>query len=194
VAREDMETENPQEVSQIATSKPHPSTGLVRFLPRSSGQRMAVAGLLLFIVFVGACIYGQVAGWKGDDANHRHATAQRTPGKLHSRPIIERDGKSLLWALGKPDSPDAEWFDVTESKIDPKRFQYGIGKDKIASIDSPRFVDADDPRLRRARIGDQTRVIGYVHNGDARAYPLHILDHHELVNDTVGGKPVTVGW
>ena len=37
-------------------------------------------------------------------------------------------------------------------------------------------------------------VIGYVGNGDARAYPASLLDHHELVNDRIGGKPVTVGW
>jgi len=29
-------------------------------------------------------------------------------------------------------------------------------------------------------------------NGDARAYPLQILIWHEIVNDVVGGEPVSV--
>ena len=48
------------------------------------------------------------------------------------------------------------------------------------------------PEIAAARIDDDTRVIGYAHNGEARAYPLFILDRHELVNDRVGGKPVRV--
>jgi hypothetical protein len=35
-------------------------------------------------------------------------------------------------------------------------------------------------------------VILFEHEGDARAYPLQILTWHEIVNDEVGGIPVTV--
>ena len=150
------------------------------FLPRTSGQRAVAVALSLLIVLFAAL--------------DRLSQPSRETGKLHSRPIIEREGRRLLWARGARDGRETEWFDVTESKIDPERFQYGIGKDTISSIDSPRFLDADDPRLRDAGIDDETRVIGFVHKGDARAYPLHILNRHELVNDTVGRKPVTVGW
>jgi hypothetical protein len=31
-------------------------------------------------------------------------------------------------------------------------------------------------------------------NGDARTYPIRVLTWHEIVNDTVGGKPVTVTY
>ena len=31
-------------------------------------------------------------------------------------------------------------------------------------------------------------------NGDVRAYPLQILIWHEVVNDVVGGEPVTVTY
>jgi hypothetical protein len=164
------------------------------FLPRSTGQRTATAGLLALILLVGACIHGQFSDADRIDSTQDPVSSHRSSGKLHSRPLVERDGQRLLWAFGKPDSPDAEWFDVTGSKIDPMRFQFGIGKDSIPAIDKPQFVNANDPRLREAGIYDRTPVIGYVNNGDARAYPLSILNRHELVNDTVGGKPVTVGW
>lgn len=32
------------------------------------------------------------------------------------------------------------------------------------------------------------------HNGDKRAWPIRILDFHEIVNDTIGGDPVAVTW
>lgn len=162
------------------------------FLPRTSGQR-AVTVVLSLLVVLFAAQSAHVLLVRSA-ALERLSQPRRHPGKLHSRPIITREGRTLLWARGARGSSEVEWFDVTESTIDPERFQYGIGKDTIPSIDSPQFLDADDPRLRDAGIDDETRVIGFAHKGDARAYPLHILNRHELVNDTVGGKPVTVGW
>jgi hypothetical protein len=35
-------------------------------------------------------------------------------------------------------------------------------------------------------------VFGAVVNGEARAYPVRILGHHELANDTLGGEPVSL--
>ena len=38
------------------------------------------------------------------------------------------------------------------------------------------------------------RVFGVVINGDARAYPYRILDWHEMLNDIVGGEPVSLAY
>ena len=83
--------------------------------------------------------------------------------------------------------------------------QFGIGKDTIRAIDDPLFVSPDDPRLmklphsvyrpdERPRTNGDIMVIGFADGDDARAYPTALLDNHELVNHSVGGKPVTVGW
>jgi hypothetical protein len=37
-------------------------------------------------------------------------------------------------------------------------------------------------------------VIGVEVNGKARAYPVAVMGVHELINDTVGGHPITVCW
>ena len=37
-------------------------------------------------------------------------------------------------------------------------------------------------------------VIGVEINGDVRAYPRRIIDWHEMVNDTVGGVPVSLAY
>ena len=62
------------------------------------------------------------------------------------------------------------------------------------------FVEPDDRRLwakwglTSADEVGELLVLGYANAGEARAYPIRLLNGHELVNDTVGGKPVTVGW
>jgi len=105
------------------------------------------------------------------------------------------EGRDLLWAQGPKNLDEGEWFDVTGSPLDPEFYGNGIGKDQIPAIDDPEFASARDQETLRARnIHDNTTIIGYVHNGDARAYPIDILHYHELVNDEIGGKPVTVGW
>jgi len=62
-----------------------------------------------------------------------------------------------------------------------------IPKDAIPSVDDPTFGGsyAGDP-------GDRLVVLDWA--DPPRAYPLRYLDFHEIVNDTVGGKPVAVTW
>ena len=64
----------------------------------------------------------------------------------------------------------------------------GVGREDVPSVDDPRFVDADgaDEFLE-----GWTPVFGVVHRGDAVAYPQPVLVWHEVVNDVVGGDPVT---
>ena len=66
-----------------------------------------------------------------------------------------------------------------------------LGKDGIPSIDNPRFVG---PGEVDQQMQSFERVLGVSINGDHRAYPLNMLSHHEIVNDTVGGVPVAVTW
>lgn len=123
-----------------------------------------------------------------------------------SKKIKREGGKTLLWAGGKsPESLDAQWYEFTGAPIPAEQLQFGIGKDQIRAIDDPLFVSPDDPRLlklptspyrkgERPKTFDEIMVTGYVEGDDARAYPIGLLDHHELVNDSLGGKPVTIGW
>ncbi len=65
----------------------------------------------------------------------------------------------------------------------------GPGKDGIPSIDRPRFHSAAE-----ARLAPNDRVIGLYLGGEARAYPQRILVWHEIVNDTVDGRPVSITY
>ena len=41
---------------------------------------------------------------------------------------------------------------------------------------------------------ESDRVFGVTINGESRAYPLRIVNAHEMVNDTVGGEPISLLW
>ena len=66
----------------------------------------------------------------------------------------------------------------------------GPPKDDIPSIDEPAFRPASEIK----NIAATEPVIRLEINGDLRAYPLQVLTWHEIVNDTVGGVPVTVTY
>ena len=69
----------------------------------------------------------------------------------HGRPIVEEEGRTLLWANAD------DWFDVTGMDLDPHEFQFGIGRDKIPSVDAPRFVPMDHPEVADHGL-DETRM------------------------------------
>jgi len=69
-----------------------------------------------------------------------------------------------------------------------------VFRDSMPTIGLP---DGAQPRF--AELGKQQEgmgwaVIGIVHNGEAKAYPLRLMNYHEIINDTVGGDPVVVTW
>jgi hypothetical protein len=67
----------------------------------------------------------------------------------------------------------------------------GPPPDGIPAIDRPTFVPA---AAADGWLKAQEPVLALEIKGDARAYPLQILMWHEIVNDTVGGRPVVVTY
>src|SRR5262249_16913321 len=62
--------------------------------------------------------------------------------------------------------------------------------DGIPALDNPRMIAAD----AAAYLNSDDPVFGIEINGDARAYPLRIANWHEMVNDIVGGVPVSLAY
>lgn len=68
-------------------------------------------------------------------------------------------------------------------------FSGGIGRDVIPAIDEPTIGDLEKAR----EIHDEREpIIRVTVNDETRAYPLTVLMWHEIVNDTLGGVPITV--
>ena len=66
----------------------------------------------------------------------------------------------------------------------------GVVKDGIPALTNPKLLEASDASYMEP----QNLVFGVKINGDARAYPLRILDWHEMFNDVVGGVPVSLAY
>ena len=98
-----------------------------------------------------------------------------------------------LAASANPAHWQASWpkTDFSRTSVEfSEIFSGGPQKDGIPSIDNPRFV----PVAEYSGAGSSEPLISFAHSGDARAYPLRILIWHEIVNDVVGGLPVSVTY
>lgn len=67
----------------------------------------------------------------------------------------------------------------------------GPSKDGIPSIDNPKFISTKDADKQ---LEDDSPGLGVVVGDTARFYPYRILVWHEIVNDTIEGKPVLVTY
>ncbi len=67
----------------------------------------------------------------------------------------------------------------------------GVTVDGIPPLNEPNFITAESAA---PWILPEDQVIGVSINGDVRAYPRRIIDWHEIVNDTVGGIPVSLAY
>jgi len=66
----------------------------------------------------------------------------------------------------------------------------GVRKDGIPALTEPKLISAEEATY----LADKDLVFGIAINGDIRAYPYGIMDWHEMLNDTVGGVPVSLAY
>ncbi len=93
-------------------------------------------------------------------------------------------GPSALRQLNAPEFPEP-LVDIDQI------FSGGPPPDGIPPIERPEFFDVVD-QLDLLPLGEA--VVALEINGDARAYPVRALVWHEIVNDTVGGVPVSITY
>ena len=102
-----------------------------------------------------------------------------------------------MWTTATPQSqklPDGRGgaFDVTRHNIPLGEIRGGgPPKDGIPSLTNPQFVSAKEAGKF---LLSWDRVLGVEHNGVAKAYPIKILNWHEVVNDSIADKPIAVSW
>ncbi len=104
-----------------------------------------------------------------------------------AREVTTEDAPRLI-SGGKGRKP----FDVTRHTIPISGIQGGgPPRDSIPALVNPALMTAEQAdRL----LSDHERVLGVFLNGEARAYPVRILNWHELVNDQVAGRAILVSW
>lgn len=96
-----------------------------------------------------------------------------------------------LLLIGSANAYSKNGFDLTNSLIPSKDIlQGGPPRDGIPSIEKPKFVAGNAANFMRPT----DRVIGITVNNESRAYPISILNWHEIVNDQIQGVPVSVTY
>jgi hypothetical protein len=75
----------------------------------------------------------------------------------------------------------------------------GMPRDGVRTLDdpptlTPSAVDRANQQGRGKMLVASDRVVGVSIGGQSRAYPLRLLRWHEVVNDTVGGRPIAVTY
>lgn len=69
-------------------------------------------------------------------------------------------------------------------------FSGGPPKDGIPAIDKPVFVKASSAKI----MYDDDRVLGITLNGISKAYPIRIMNWHEIVNDRFGDEAIAITY
>ncbi|MDH3293198.1 MAG: DUF3179 domain-containing protein, partial [Acidimicrobiia bacterium] len=86
---------------------------------------------------------------------------------------------------------DRESDEFPPPLIEPDRIvSGGVPPDGIPAIDSPQFAPIDQTDFLQPNEG----LIVVQVEDEAKAYPIQILIWHEIVNDEIGGLPVTVTY
>ncbi len=97
--------------------------------------------------------------------------------------------KKPIFPAVEPGQP--EW-DVTQHFIPLRDIRSGgVARDAIPALSFPKFVL---PRQTTQKLNLNDRVLRLAIHRSAKAYPIRILNWHEIVNNRIAGRPVLVSW
>ncbi len=82
-------------------------------------------------------------------------------------------------------------FDLSDALVPAAQIEPGgPARDGIPAIDHPNFIGVSDAGF----LSDTDRVLGINLQGEQKAYPVRILNYHEIVNDRLGDTAVVVSY
>lgn len=94
-------------------------------------------------------------------------------------------GPQLLYA------GSSNGFDLSGALVPVEQIKHGgPARDGIPAISQPDFITASQADF----LNDADRVLGISMQGQQRAYPVRILNYHEIVNDRFGDTAVMVSY
>jgi len=97
----------------------------------------------------------------------------------------------LAVAVAAVYSREHNGFDLKGSLVPVEKIHLGgPARDGIPAIDRPKFASARDADF----LEPDDRVLGLARGGVAKAYPIAIMNWHEIVNDRLGGERVAVTY
>ena len=119
------------------------------------------------------------------------ASSQPTPTILRIALLSLVGWFAIQAAISQPASLEQEFpeTDFSNSIVDFDEIQSGgPPRDGIPALDDPRFISAEQGDW----LHPDEPVIVVTVDGESRAYPLQIMIWHEIVNDTIAGRPLVI--
>jgi hypothetical protein len=141
---------------------------------------LTTAGLAATVATAGCS--GGTDGTEGTATRSGGSTAGSTPTSPST--ATAGDGTATAPPGAESAAPTGGYQDVS-LPVPESELHRGAGKDQIPAITEPSF--GPDWSEAEASLSDDETVIGIERGGRARAYPLAILDWHEIVNDEFAG-------
>jgi len=90
-----------------------------------------------------------------------------------------------------PAEAPANGFDLSKRVVPREAIRSGgPARDAIRGVDAPEFARPEEAVWAPPPVP----VIGLALAGEARAYPVHLMEYHQIVNDVVGGEAVAVTY
>ena len=118
------------------------------------------------------------------------AASAAPAGDAASSPAAKSEAATKA-PLDGPINAPLNGFDVANASVPDGSIRGGgPPRDGIRSVDTPGFVAPDEATW----VGEGTPVIGVAVGDTARAYPVHLLEYHQIVNDRFGETPVVVTY
>ncbi len=161
---------------------------------RSKHYLILVFGVLICIYVLASGCFGQSESTPvpnidtptppATDASTQNPTAIPTPVPTYE-PLTDREMRQIGRWQNEGWKTDFEKRTIQYDSV----LSGGVCRDCIPPIDKPIFVKVS---VGLEYIDDLDPVVVVEHECEAKAYPLHTLTRHEIVNDTVCNKPVAV--
>jgi hypothetical protein len=105
--------------------------------------------------------------------------------RISGRPPVVGDGHD----------PATYGFDLGDNQVPGAALvASGRPRDGIQVLDHPRVLTRAEVEARRKYLVPGDLVLGVEVAGEARAYPLRIMQWHEIANDELGGVPIAVTY
>ena len=145
------------------------------------------------LLLLGAALAVVAVACGGPTATSTPAASVATSTSTTDAPTFQVEGPAVTTF---PEGPSALIQMNSDQFPDPlvdlnQIFSGGPPPDGIPPIERPTFFDVAD---QIDLLPLEEAVVALEINGDARAYPVRALVWHEIVNDTVGGVPVSITY
>ena len=101
-------------------------------------------------------------------------------------------------AIGDGRDPRSDRFDLDSATVPLERLAAaGFPRDGVPALTDPVVMPGTEVQTwndehRGKYLVSDDRIAGVVIDGEARAYPLRVLNWHEVINDTLGDEPIAV--